>query len=90
MTTATDRNRGTAQTRVRADEAPSEAVFRLIMEVKQAPESEILPLFHAINPIALDNLFQYADPDTIQLEVDLEYDDLLIKVSDELVTARRW
>lgn len=90
MVSSIDGDRGTAQTRMRTGETPSEAVLRLILDVKQAPESEILPLFQAINPDALNKLFQYAEPDAIELEVDIEYDDLLIKVSATgLVTVRR-
>lgn len=72
----------------RRGEAPSEAVVRAVSRLTGTDPLELDPLYHTIDPDALDGVFERSPGGDVEADVTLEFNDCTVTVTNDTVDVR--
>lgn len=70
-------------------EAPSEAVVRTVSSLTGTDPLELDPLYHVIDPDALDGLFHEPADDDADAELSIQFNGCTVTITRDTVYARR-
>lgn len=85
---ASDRQRQVLAERGR-DEAPSEAVVRVVSDLTGTDPLALEPLYHAIDPDVLDAVFRRGPNRGVEAEITIQYNGCEVTITHDTVQARR-